>query len=362
MKTKVLLLQETISDYNIPLYEVLASHIDLTIGYTKLNDSISLQNFKIVKLKYNSFFGLHFINKDLKKIYNEFDVVIFMADMHYFSFVILPFKVRRSFKVIAWTIGLRASYTTKYDVYRKKNILDLVYLQILKRSDAIIIYSKEPKIFWRNLINERKFFVANNSLQVDNKKIIPGIIKNKILFIGTLYKEKNIDELIDSFIEAKRKYNKEDFFILEIIGEGSEYTRLKNFIITNNLSNSIRLNGSIFNEIDLVSFFNESIICVSPNQAGLSVLKSMGYGVPFVTRHNSITGGERNNIINGVNGLFYSSKSELVDILLDCKKNHDKYLKMGEEAMKYYNNNATIEIMAKGFLDAINFSLQKYPK
>ena len=98
-------------------------------------------------------------------------------------------------------------------IYSDRGILKKLIEKQENHSDTNVFFKINKEV--KDLINEQNFFVANNSLQVDNKKIIPGVIKNKILFIGTLYKEKNIDELIDSFIEAKRKYNKEDTYILQ---------------------------------------------------------------------------------------------------------------------------------------------------
>lgn len=86
----------------------------------------------------------------------------------------------------------------------------------------------------------------------------------------------------------------------------------------------------------------------------------MGYGVPYVTHSNAITGGERVNIINNENGVLYNTKEELVSILIDAFKNQQKYLDMGIKAQKYYFDYCTPEMMAKGALNAINYALNKH--
>lgn len=100
-------------------------------------------------------------------------------------------------------------------------------------------------------------------------------------------------------------------------------------------------------------------MCISPTQAGLSVLTSLGHGVPFVTRCDAITGGEINNIVHGYNGYLYSSSKELYEIILESKKNPKFMHKMGLQCFEYYNNFCTIENMGKGFLDAINYVKNK---
>ncbi|HEY5368249.1 MAG TPA: hypothetical protein VIJ75_04590 [Hanamia sp.] len=84
----------------------------------------------------------------------------------------------------------------------------------------------------------------------------------------------------------------------------------------------------------------------------------MGYGVPYVTHANAITGGERLNIINHENGLLYDTKEELVEIIIDAYKNPGSYISMGIKAQSYYMSNATAEHMARGVLDAIEFVLK----
>jgi glycosyltransferase involved in cell wall biosynthesis len=81
----------------------------------------------------------------------------------------------------------------------------------------------------------------------------------------------------------------------------------------------------------------------------------MGYGVPFVTNKNAITGGERLNISHKINGLFFSSYDELTEIIIGAHSNRAEYLAMGKAALEYYRSERTPEIMADGFIQAVNY-------
>lgn len=357
MNHRVLLLQETLSLYNVPVYNILAQNVDLTIAYTKKNECYTDVLFKVIKLDFKKICGIYFVKNNFLSLCANFDVVIFLADLHYFSFCILPF-IHRKYKVIPWSIGIRASYKKRYEINRKKDLLDQIYGEILNKSDAIIFYMKNPIEFWGNRIDNRKVFIAHNTVEViHNNDFNIKNKKNRITFIGTLYKEKKIFELIDAFISAKSQIAQDEFLVLDIIGDGDEYNNIKTMIQTNLLNNSIILHGSIFNEEILTKIFSESLLCISPDQAGLSVLKCMGNGVPFVTRSNAITGGERLNIIDGENGLLYKTTEELVSIIIDAYNNPDKFLLMGVNAKNYYLTTATPKHMAQGFIEAINYVL-----
>lgn len=116
--------------------------------------------------------------------------------------------------------------------------------------------------------------------------------------------------------------------------------------------------GSIYDEDRLSELFADAIVCISPNQAGLSVLKSMGYGVPFVTSVDSITGGERFNIRDKENGILFHTEEELKKTILDIHQNPVKYIEMGRKAKEFYDAHRKPEMMVNGFVNAIEYVLQ----
>lgn len=358
IRNNVLILQESIVSYRLPVFNLIAEKVNLTIAFTKKNDATIKDDFKTIKLNKITIGGFHFIKNNFFKFCKKYDVVIVMTDLHYISYCLLPF-LKTDYKVIPWTIGIRASYTRRYDVTRKKDLIDEIYLKILQKSDAIIFYMDHAKLFWKEKLDHKEIFIAHNTVEVLNVNIDFDIKKKKsILFVGSLYKGKYIYELIEAFIKAKKSFINSNFFALDIIGAGEELENIKKLINENDLEHSVILHGAIYDETVLAEFFNKAIMCVSPGQAGLSVLKSMGYGVPFVTRSTAITGGEKFNITNKVNGLFYDDKEELKQIIVDAVNSPDIFIEMGKRAREHYISKATIKNMADNVINAINFTLK----
>ena len=174
------------------------------------------------------------------------------------------------------------------------------------------------------------------------------------MFIGTLYLEKGLQILLDAYRAAYEENH--DLFPLNIVGGGEQFEKVKEWVLINCLDKKIKLLGPIFDTDKKAEVFKESIACISPKQAGLSVLESMGYGVPFITSEDAITGGEAFNIIHEENGLRIKDLSQLKNILLDINNNPTKYFSMGIKAFEYYWENRTIEIMANGIISAINYA------
>jgi len=313
--------------------------------------------FEKIKLSYIEIGPFIFIKNNLKRLSKNYDVIIFEPSLHNISYIILPFINVQS-KLITWSIGIRASYTRRFNLNRKKKFLDYLLLLLYQKSDAIIVYTKQAISFWSDTnLNMEKIFVAHNTVTIHNQNSIDQNLKDSILFIGTLYPQKQIGELLKTYSIVFEKY-KEITPKLLIIGEGPEESKIKKFILDNKLSEKIKLLGGIYEEEEIKEYFNKSLICVSPDQAGLSVLKSMGYGVPFVTRFNAITGGEIFNIENNVNGFLYTDESELIKIIESTIVNKEHLLQMGEASKLHYANQASPDRMVKGVLEAIEYSIQ----
>lgn len=353
-KPKVLILQGEISTYRVATFNIIADYFDVTVGYYDKDKSVEECRFK--KIKLDSYkLGPFICVKSLRKYCNQFDVVIFMDDLHALSYCLLPFGPRK-FKTVSWGFGLRASYTRLYDVNRRHTFLDKVSQIVNESCDAIIFYMEKAKEFWRGTsFNLGKVFVAPNTTAVEPIEIDP-LRKKNLLFVGTLYEKKGIMALLQAYQSAR--YQSNNLPMLHIVGDGADADKLKQYVADNDLSDNVVFHGAIYDEKKLAQHFCNALLCISPHQAGLSVPKSMGYGVPFVTLRDAITGGEKYHITHGETGVFYEKDDDLVSIILDSASNPEKYVKLGVNAKAYYDNTATPKHMAQGAIDAINSVLR----
>ena len=350
---KVLVLYNRIWPYRIPIFSLLNEKYDLTVSYSIDNDFNEDVDFKVKRLPGQQYSRFYIHKTSLHEYCENFDVVVGYGDIGWLSLMRLLFKKNRRYKIILWGIGVRASYDSNYG---EKNYWDKVRYFLMRRADAILFYSNDPiKIYLNQGFEKEKLHVANNTVKVNEIKTRAE--KNSILFIGTLYKQKQIYSLLDNYSEAKTE--NPDVPNLEIIGDGDEFSNIQEWIIKNNFEDSVFLRGKIFDEDILCDYFSKALACISPGQAGLSVLKSMGYGVPYISKKNAITGGEIFNIENNVNGILYENNNELKDIIQDITVDRNKYIKLGINAKKYYDDCRKPEDMANGIINAIEYVSNK---
>lgn len=350
---RVLILYNKIFHYRIPVWNELAKLCDLTVTYSegdgKLPDNM-IANFRILYLPAYRFKGIVLQRDNIRKLSHNYDVVIAYGNIAWLKFSMLPWFNKTP--IIYHTIGVSASYGKGFDEHKE---WDRVRNFFYSKADALAFYTDYPIKKYEKLgIPREKMFVAPNTVAVAPLK--DEVKKDTLLVIGTLYREKGIQSLLDVYKELRPICK---LPILNIIGKGPDYDVINQWIQDNNMQDIIILRGAIYDIDEKAKFFAQALACISPKQAGLTVLESMGYGVPFVSSKNAITGGELLNVHNGVDGVVMESESNLLSVVKDISVHPEKYIAMGRKAKEFYDNNRTPKHMAQGFWDAIQYVMSK---
>lgn len=346
---KIIILYNKIFHYRIPVWNELAKLCDLTVTYSEGDGSVPKGmsvDFKIVHLPARHLKGLVMQKANIRKLCRNYDAVIAYGNIAWLKYSLLPWC--NKIPVIYHTIGVSASYGKGYDEHKE---WDRIRNFFYSKADALAFYTDYPISKYEALgITREKMFVAPNTVAV--APITEKVKKDTLLVIGTLYREKGIQSLLDVYRQLRPSCK---LPLLNIIGKGPDYEAIKQWIVDNNMQDLIVLRGAIFDINEKAKYFAQALACISPKQAGLTVLESMGYGVPFVSTQNAITGGELFNVHNGVDGVVMESENELLEVVRDIANNPDKYIEMGEKARIFYDNNRTPKHMAQGFWDAIQY-------
>ncbi len=345
---KVVICQNIIPDYRVPVFNLLAQSVDLTVAYDtdcKLSPDIRFKTMRVTSKKIPKT-GMFYYGRSFRTFMKTQDVIIQMLVPNCVDFSFFRFWNRHS-KRISWGIGVPASYNTRFD---DPAVDTRRLVKLIKKSDAALFYSDLPVLKYSHSgINKEKLFVAHNTVEVMDTDISEE--KDSILFVGSLYRQKRVDILLQSYARVHK--SNPHIPKLVIVGDGDERENILRFIEEKGLSHKVELTGGIYDEAVLAPYFKRALFCVSPDQAGLSVLKSMGYGVPYVTHKNAITGGEIFNIITGKTGILMFSFDELDKLIWLAGNKPERYIEMGKNAHKHYRENRTVENMVQGFLDAI---------
>jgi len=349
MKLKVLILQNVIPHYRKALYNLLANDYELTIIHSGAKSVTKSDQYEEIILPARKIGPFYFQRGLIKNLYNGYDVIIAMCDFHWPEYFVPLFVRPKSIRFILW-----GSWLTK------KYFADLLKVKFAKMADSNIYYCEQHKEnFLARKVPENKAFVANNTFDAGFRiQCFINSDKCRVLFVGSLDERKENDILIRAFRNIKDKIQSNIF--LSIVGEGAKMDSLVELVEVLGISEIVKFEGKITDTNILSTIYSEAVVSVSHGQAGLSVLQSLGYGVPFITKTNAISGGEKTNIIHGYNGYFCDGTlDDLENRLLELCNDLHKAREMGKNAFDYYSQNCTLEKMADGFKFAINSQLIK---
>lgn len=347
------IVDHVLQHYRIPLFRYLVKQgYNLTICYPswfkrqsptleELDPELS-KSVQAIPLNARKIFG--FYHFGVKKL-NQYDMVICMQDLRVIDFwkaTLNPFKF---YKIIHWGIGVSS--------FDKKNWLTIALRNFSAQfADRLILYSEEAKKYYSKNIRS-KIAVAPNTVANKQSEDFSGFEKDCFLFIGQLSRRKGLTELIHSFSNYLKHAGDFDIKKLVIIGDGEMMDELKQLAIKLNIKDYVALEGSIKEDGRKRGYFKKAQLCISMNQAGLAVLESFSYGVPFVTSGKAITGGERFNIQHKKTGFFVESEQELTDLMHTAQKNPEEIKKIGSNAYRFYHEERCMDRMAGVFDEVI---------
>lgn len=342
MKKKVLFVYDNLLHYRIPLFNILGEKYDFTVIHSGKGVFDKRNSFKEIVYRGYKLGPLVLRPQTIRHIYSkEYDVILYNFDVRWaFDMLSLVFPMK-SKKHILWGAWLT-----------KSSIANRIRLLFLRRYKSLFYCHESRMDFVIKGVDEDSTWVANNTIEINNRVESYKFEKDIILSSGTLNKRKKNETLIKAFNEILPKID--ESIKLVFIGAGEQMLYLKELVKDLGIDSRVVFLGEILDEKKLTSYFKRSYVSVSFGQAGLSILHSFGYGVPYITSKNAISGGEASNIKSGFNGILTEdSEKSLQESLLKVVSNIKFAKKIGENAYNYYSDFCTMENMAQGFVDAI---------
>ena len=345
MMKRILIIQDKILHYRKSLYNELSKHYHVTVLHSGSNTVQASDAYSEIITPVRKI-GPFFLQSGVMRAITteEYDGVIAMFDVRWLNNLMAWRRKRKKIDFVWWGLD-----------FGKNRLASHLKLYICRRSNPTIFYTESTKNICVNSgVDANKLFVAHNTFHIEDRiKCYSNQIKDNILFVGTFDKRKQNDILITAFAQILDKIPKHINLIL--IGKGKEKNNMKELVANLAVDRRVIFEKEITRTEELAKFYKRAIVAVSFGQAGLAVLQSMGYGVPYLTKINAVTSGERSNITDKVNGILCSDDIEsLKTKLLYACLNPEDSKRLGKNAFEHYTRYCTMENMARGFIEAIN--------
>lgn len=375
-KLVVSIQQPSIPTYRKAFFERLDSKFKLKIFYgfdgvpSDLPKNIDLQYCPLRIFRLGKF-EIKWHSAQLKSINKESDISIISWDVQYFSLWLALVKrwVLRK-PLILWGHG-----------YSKKNSRFRSIIRNLPAycADAIILYdyhTAEGLNYVKGL--NGKIFVAPNSLDQEKIQEACKMWKNNndmlekfkkdhdiadsfnLIYIGRIYPANNLELLIEALSICKKRIKN---LKLIIIGGCNAYVdSLKILAIKLRVDKNIIWVGEVYEECQIAPWMISSHLFCYPANIGLSIMHAFGYGKPVIVNDDYASQNPEiwafNNKINGL-AFKKDDVEDFANKILLLYNDSKLLASMSDNAIASVQNKYNTAEMVKGFLEAIEYSLNQ---
>jgi glycosyltransferase involved in cell wall biosynthesis len=151
-------------------------------------------------------------------------------------------------------------------------------------------------------------------------------------------------------------------YLLVIIGDGEERGRLERVAGELGVASNIRWLGAQYDESANAPWFISALCGVYPGAIGLSMMHSLGFGLPVITHSDRLQhGSEFAALRHGWNGLVFSpgDPSDLARQIELLRTDGDLRRAMSENALRTVNEDFSLGNMVERFVLAVRAARER---
>lgn len=262
------------------------------------------------------------------------------------GWVLLLARRARGRKTILWGhVWPRAGRASRTDRVRS----------VLRRlADVLVVYTESEARTARGLSGSGRVVAAPNALYTAVELEPPSepALTTDFVVVGRLADEKRPGALLDAFDQARARLPGDARLVF--VGDGPLRSSLERTARERGLADRVSLRGQVSALEDLRRIYEPAIASVSPGTAGLSVIQSLGFGVPTIVARHARHGPELDAAVEGENALFFDSGSsdELQEALVSAAAERDLWRSRRSAIAASIRDSYTIEAMVAAFLSA----------
>ena len=221
-------------------------------------------------------------------------------------------------------------------------------VKLIEKSNGIIVLSESWKHYFQETFDIQNIFVIPNIIA--NPQNVEAKFKNsgrlRIIYLGKIFKEKGIYDLLDCIIENYDTYVDKVSFIIAGNGEAEKIETYKNL----DSKGIISFVGWVINEQKNELLLNSDVLILPSYNEGLpvSVLEGMSYKMPIIA---TSVGGIPEIVVDGFNGKIVTpgNLKEIHEAITFYLKNRNLISIHGENSFKrakqYFPEKIKLELL-----------------
>ncbi|WP_277959981.1 glycosyltransferase family 4 protein [Frigoribacterium faeni] len=302
-RPSVLLVQPLLAHYREELLTLLAQDDRMSLKLAAGDSSSDgiIQTFDVpgaiesLALK-NRYVGMLLWQRGLVQelLRGKYDALVITGSVHHLStwvcLLLAPFCRTRTY---LWTTGWH-----RPDSGAKR----LVRLAFYNLAHHLLLYGDWGyELGVQSGFPRRKMTVVYNSVQSPDITTVAQVRQEepvKIVFVGRLTKEKELDLLLHAVAAGGPRLQQAQVIIA---GDGPALRHLEN--LAERLRVKVNFVGGVYDPKSLADIYRRARMTVIPGRAGLTVIQSIGHGVPVVTHsRQDLQVAEAEAVVIGITG------------------------------------------------------------
>lgn len=239
---------------------------------------------------------LYNISPAIWKHLKGYDIIHVHGLGFYFDFLASTRRIHGKPLVLSTHGGI---FHTKRALFLKKIYFGLLARRLMKNVDAVFAHSLNDKKLFSRITEKNKLFLVPYSIYYKDYQIRRRPVRNSMLFVGRVDRNKRIDNLFKVVAGIKEEIPNVKLLVVGAKLEGS----LKRMARDLGIMENVRFEGEKFGKA-LIRYYSRAALFVSASEYegfGISVLEAMAAGCPVVV---SDIEAFRNFVSNGKNGFI----------------------------------------------------------
>jgi glycosyltransferase involved in cell wall biosynthesis len=340
------------------------------LAHREFEGHLDFPNIRIKNIEF-SLLGRRMIYQPVIRniLSGSFDAVVIGHEIRFLSNLMLLglCKVLRK-PVIWWGHGFEKHHVNDFGGPLISRVVRLAKRRLALLGDMYIVYTDGGAAKLKQLgLSEGKIQVVRNTIDMEEQRAAhsqfidadPLELRRKynlrvdskvLLYIGRIYKEKKVDELLSLVERINTEKRCRSFVEAVIIGDGPEVTRLRK---VGARIEGIHFVGELYHQRVLAEYLRIASAVVIPGKVGLTVNHAFSQGVPLITRAHEYHAPEVEYIDHGVNGLIIQGDFDsFVQATADYLNSAEHHRRMVEGALKT-RDHLTLAFMVNAFDAAV---------
>ena len=185
---------------------------------------------------------------------------------------------------------------------------------------------------------------------------LPTESATDVVFVGRLNPTKKPLLLVDAFIRAAPHLPSD--VRLVFVGDGSQRDLLEHRANDAEVRDRVVFMGHISDVEELRAVYGRAIVSVSPGYVGLSLIQSLGYGIPMLIARDEPHSPEIEALVEGENGELFESDSAdaLATAIIQMAAERELWLSRRAMIAELVRTTYTVEHMVATFAEAVRRS------